>query len=261
VTSPDRAPGPPPLPPAAAPADAAALKERFAKAVGSALEVDAGAAGCFANAALVALVVSAASLVLLPLALFLYPRWRKMRTLARVFRAAEAFSARAAPVMAYPLMVNRALRSPGNDPSAGLVLISFEPAGNSLQFMADLAVKVGEGTAPDLSAADREFCERLMDEEQYVMSRRRRLPPTVTGGPTVYACDLAIAPQLLERRHIPDDSPLVPCVAEPGDSGRICQMPFWVVMNQDAPDAEATEAFSTMILAVSGADELARHAR
>ena len=254
--------GPPPLPaggptvPVENEFDLAALKGRYVAAVRGELESD--PVGTLANVALITAVLSAVTVVLLPLAVYAYRRWRRLSTAARYARAAITFAERAEPVMAFPLMVNRVLRRPGSEPSAGLVLVCFDSnKGAAVDYMGELAVTVGEGTSEALSDADRRFCQRLMDDEQYVPFRRRKLPASITGGVDVYACDLVIDPHLLPGRHISDDLPLLPCMAERGDAGWISQIPFWVFAGGPPPDAESKEAFVLTLVALEG---LAEHA-
>jgi hypothetical protein len=82
-----------------------------------------------------------------------------------------------------------------------------------------------------------------MADEDVRIYRRRKLPVGVTGGPTVYAIDLIVCPLLLNGRHIADEMPLVPCMAEPGDDGRVMQMPYWLATGAPPPGPAEQQEF------------------
>lgn len=168
------------------------------------------------------------SLVLIPIGLhLLISGLRKRHGWAAQLQA--AFIDGAVGVMAYPLMVNSMLRSPGSEPVPGLFIVSFDSGtGGNVAYMADVACRVMMPPA-DLPGPDRQFLHDLMDDEEYVRARRRRLPASVTGGRAVYAVDLAVHPLYLPGRHLSDDAPMVPCLAEPGEKGEIRCIPYWCV--------------------------------
>jgi hypothetical protein len=147
-----------------------------------------------------------------------------------------AFIDRAEPVMAFPLMVNRLLRQPGDAPVPGLFIISFERGrAETVAFMGEVAVAAGDPLPLKLPAADEQFLIDLMFDEEYQQSRRRRLPDSITKGHRVYAVDLAVHPHYLPDRHLSDGVPMVPCLAEPGDQGRVRAIPYWCAFDVPPP--------------------------
>jgi hypothetical protein len=198
------------------------------------------------------LVLLSLTIVLLPLIVWFYPRWRFIQRHKAVLREWLEFAERAEPVMGFPLMVNSMLREPGNDSAPGLFLICFEKGvGERLVFMGELAARVGGLDAESMSPEDLKFCAGLMMDEEYQPFRRRRLPQTLTGPVTVYAVDAAVNPLLLYQRQISDEMPLVPFMAEPGEAGRITQMPYWFISGTAAPGEAEAEAFLLMLGAMS----------
>src|SRR5687767_10466523 len=65
---------------------------------------------------------------------------RGFRAFRKDQRGWQTFIERAVPVMAYPIMVNSILRRPGTQPSAGLVLVSFEQVAPAE--MAEIALRL-----------------------------------------------------------------------------------------------------------------------
>jgi hypothetical protein len=71
----------------------------------------------------------------------------------------------------------------------------------------------------------------------------------MTRGRTVYACDLMIQQGLLNNAHISDENPLLPCLAEPGDAGRLLVLPHWLASGDGAPATPAQkEQFTAALL-------------
>ena len=98
-----------------------------------------------------------------------------------------------------------------------------------------VALSVLECGKPDTPDEDRKFLILLMADEEYQRNRRRRLPDSITGGHTVYACDLGISPDYLPFRKINEEMPVIPCLAEPGDSGQIRIVPYWCAFGVTPP--------------------------
>jgi hypothetical protein len=228
---------------------ALAIRQRYLQAVRE--EAGAANSGCARGVMLLLGVLKILTIVGMRSGLQIVRGATSIGQLAGRYRVAQAFAELAEPVMAYPLMVNRMLRRPGDDPAPGLFLICLGPQGESIGFMSDLAVKVGEADDPGMSAEDRAFCEALLADEDYVPFRRRRLPASITGGVEVFAVDVFIMPELLKDRHISDEMPLVPCMAETGERGRILQMPWWFVAGQDRGDREGEQAFTLSLMLLS----------
>jgi hypothetical protein len=184
-----------------------------------------------------------ATVVLIPVGFYLIVSGlRKQAPLQKQFQEEMAFIDRAEAVMAYPLMVNSMLRSPGDVPAPGLVIISFdrgEP--ETIPYMADVAIKAGEAIGHGLPPDDEQFLIDLMLDEEYQRSRRRRLPDSVTRGHRVYACDLSIHPWYLPGKRLNDEAPFIPCLAEPGEAGQIRAVPWWCVYPDYQPPPWASE--------------------
>ena len=75
----------------------------------------------------------------------------------------------------------------------------------------------------------------LMFDEEYQQARRWRLPESITAGHRVYAVDLAVHPHYLPERHLSDEMPMVPCLAEPGDQGGVRAIPYWCAFDVPPP--------------------------
>jgi len=159
--------------------------------------------------------------------------WRGLWFYRKDEQGWKTFLKAATPVMAYPIMVNSTLRRSGTKPSAGLVIFSFDELSQSE--MLDLISRIEHADAP--SEPDRKFLSQLLNDESYKPNRRRRLPASITGGKIVYACDLWIPPLLLKNNCL--EIPYLPCMAEPGDKGRINVLPWWIAVGEQQPVADA----------------------
>jgi hypothetical protein len=198
---------------------------------------------------IVILILMACTFVLMPIALLLarrlLARTEDEEIVLAILRRARKFGRRAVAIVAYPLMVNSALRIPGAQRAPGLVVTAFDTvAQRDLGFMTRLAESLSrgggtEGEARKWSKEQRRFAEELMVDEEYRPFRRRQIPVGMTGGHTVYACDLLIEPDMLADGFLSDDCPLLPCLAEPGETGLIFLLPYWMAA---APDEPATAA-------------------
>jgi hypothetical protein len=195
------------------------------------------------------LVLLGCTVVFLPIALGLSRRLLRRSEDEELFlhslRRAREFARRATPVIAYPLMVSSVLRSTTPSRATGLVITTFElPAHQDLRFMARLAESLSrgnstEGEAGRWSKEQRSSAEALMANEDYRPFRRRKIPQDMTREHSVYACDLFIEPEMLPGGRLSDEYVLFPCMAEPGDSGLIFLLPYWMA---NAPDKPATAA-------------------
>ena len=175
------------------------------------------------------------SVVLIPIGLYLvFSGLRKRNPLRNLVLLENDSTDRAEAVMAFPLMVNSMLRSPGDAAAPGLFLVTFE-RDVSMNLIAEFGQAVLEPTGRGLSKADEDFLIRLMLDEEYQRSRRRLLPMSITKGIRCYACDLAIHPWYLPGRHISDQIPMIPCLAEPGDRGEIRAVPYWLAFDVPPP--------------------------
>jgi hypothetical protein len=140
-----------------------------------------------------------------------------------------AFAEQAVPVMAHPLMVNSALRKPAGISAPGLVIISFDRAAqDDPGRMPAIALRLLELSLEDpASGTDAAYANDLFADEEYQPHRRRKLPASLSGDLTVYACDLMIHQALLHKGFL--DEPHIPCMATPGDTGRIEMIPHKVM--------------------------------
>jgi hypothetical protein len=228
------------------------IARRYETAVANELErfrATIGGEGRLGIAVIALLAVLSMTVVFIPLASKLYRRAKANRQYHDLLLNALKFARGAKGVMAFPLMVNSMLRRPGADKAPGLFLISFdEQQGNSIKSMGGVAIRVGEASSANMSAADAAFCEALLADEDFRPFRRRKLPDAITDGHPVYAVDLAVSQLMLAGRHISDEFPLVPCVAEPGDQGRIVQMPYWLVNGNLAPTESERQEFLTSLV-------------
>lgn len=253
---------PPPLPQKPSSIRPDELKQRYLDAVRSrAPGVELGAEVLM----LIALVLMSLTIVLLPCAVRKFWVWRQWRRATtdchgrpRMTTALE-FAEGAVPVLAVPLMMSSMLRRPQDDPAAALVMMSFDAGDGSVSRMCDIACRMDERS--DLSPADQRFVAEMMNDVDYHAFRRRAIPPSLAGGMTVYACDLAIQPELLAGRCVSDELPLIPCMAEPGVTGRIVVMPYWMVEGRETPDDAAEEAFALSLLSIANFDEIAAKAK
>lgn len=245
---------PPPLA-YAPPVDLEAARQAFIR------ETDAQAEDHSATAAAAAVwvVVSAVSLVLIPRVKRYAALRSAYRQMARLARDAASFARAAVPVVGYPLMVNGMLRRPGRRPATGLVMIAFRPHPNDPGEMFDIARSVASGIADDPGEA--RFLRELMADEEYTPNRRRRIPPGVARGRELYACDTSISPLFLRDGHVSDTHPLIYCIAEPGEGGRIMQLPIRFA-GPSVPAEEYKDHLDALIyMAVRGDEVIAgRHA-
>jgi len=119
-----------------------------------------------------------------------------------------------------------------------LVLMTFDPAHtDDRAFMQPIVQKLQslKGTRPmdaDLAAA-----AKIVTDEVAVRDRRVLLPPSLTGGVTVYAVDLQLYRARLATGTITDGE--VVCIAEPGPEGSAEQVPYWIAMGMTAAQGQS----------------------
>jgi hypothetical protein len=194
----------------------------------------------------------ASTIVGIPFAIKMFLNWRRGQNSDRSQMVADAlaFAQHAELVMAFPVMVNPKLLQPGNtDPAPGLVLITFDPAVTTKQ-MANLVVHLTHPPA-GWSAEDRSFAESLLNDEQFRAHRRRAVPRTLTQSRDIYACDFALAPQLMPGGYLREECPFVPALAEPGQSGRILHLAWWILSGGSPPDEDSQAAALAMAMAIN----------
>ena len=152
--------------------------------------------------------------------------WLTNRKRKRIRQAMIAAAERSVPVMAFPLMANRALMSRKGTVAPALVIATFD-ADAITHEMADLATRMLMVDPETVSRESVMAVESLFEDERYTPGRRRAVPEDVTGGRRVYAFDLMIIGDYLPTETL--QFPLIPCVAEPGDAGTIQMIPWWIV--------------------------------
>jgi hypothetical protein len=133
---------------------------------------------------------------------------------------------RSVPVMTYPVMANVALLRQKGAIAPALVIATFD-ADATTEEMADVVLKMDTVDYQDVSAQTRRTVAAMFSDVQYTPGRRRLVPEELTGGRRVYAFDL-----MMIGDYLPTDTfeiPLVPCVAEPGESGTIQMLPAGIV--------------------------------
>jgi hypothetical protein len=225
--------------------DLVALKDRYLDAVRHVASNEKSSESTILFFGLLVALIS--TIVLIPLAIKLFLKWCRSSPVSPTMQTALEFAESAVPVMAYPLMVNSLLRSPGTHAAPGLFLICFESSDKPNSQIESTVLKFIERENSSILQADRDFCRSLLADEQFVPFRRRKLPKTLTDGAAIYACDLAVQSQLLFRQHILDEFPLVPCMAEPGERGRILQMPYWFIADNGVGSPIEMEAFEVSL--------------
>lgn len=116
-------------------------------------------------------------------------------------------------VTGYIVRAHEGLYRPGSRVLSCQVLLSFQPeVARDRDYMHHLAQR---------------WAEQTSDRERPVRYRRRRLPLSITDGSTIYCCDLFISPALLTSGYLTGS--MLPCLAEPGESGGIELVPYWLL--------------------------------
>lgn len=151
--------------------------------------------------------------------------WLTNRKRKRIRREMIAAAERSVPVMAYPLMANRALMGRKGTVAPALTIGTFETDA-SHEEMVSLARKMLMVAHQDVSRESALAVIKMFDDEQYTPGRRRVVPEDLTGGRRVYAFDLMLIGDYLPTETL--EIPMVPCVAEPGETGTIQMIPWWI---------------------------------
>lgn len=134
-----------------------------------------------------------------------------------------AVSRRSVPLIVYPVMANTMLMSRKGMTAPALVIGTFEEATTGEMVGIAERMMTGDGLGPEAQQA----VAGMFADEEYTSGRRRVLPEELTGSRPVYAFDLVVRNDYLKSDTL--EQPLIPCVAEPGDSGSIQMIPWWVV--------------------------------
>lgn len=157
---------------------------------------------------------------------------RSNGAIRRDFQEEIDFIKNAELVFAAPIMVNTGLLKPGCDDGApGIFLIDFQQrAEDPLDNLFQTVLRIAQPPA-ETSASERQYLASLTEDLKYRPGRRRRLPKSVSNGRTYYAVDLALSPEYLAGGYIDAEMPIVPCLAEPGEKGRIRLIPYWTALD------------------------------
>jgi len=161
--------------------------------------------------------------------------WLTNRKRKRIRQELIAAAERSVPVMAYPIMVNQMLLTRKGAVAPALTIASFEPDVKNDE-MAEIVGKLRMIAFAEASYESKRAVLKMLKDEEYTPGRRRAIPDDLTGGRRVYAFDL-----MMFGDYLPTDTlkvPLVPCLAEPGESGTIQMVPWWIVAR--ALEAETT---------------------
>lgn len=123
------------------------------------------------------------------------------------------------------VQANMALYDPGPEDLPCLVLISFEPQFQQHpEWLSELALHIYSFKGREFTNPEAAYVSSLTTDEIAERHRRRRLPDSFTRGACVYAADLWIYRSFLPRGFVLSHERL-PCVAEPGEQGRIELLP------------------------------------
>jgi len=105
-----------------------------------------------------------------------------------------------------------------------LVVISFEPELNKTpERLRQLAQKLSSLKGTTHSDPDLDYAATLTTNEYTGSDSRLRIPDSLTGGFCVYVSGLAVRRLFLKQRILA--TPILPCIATPGDAGRIDLLP------------------------------------
>jgi hypothetical protein len=138
------------------------------------------------------------------------------------------------PVNAFLVQANETLLRAQNKTLPCLVLICFQPeVSGEIEYMQSLARQVSGLKNKKPADADGQFVAGLTTNERAVPGRRRQLPLSFTDGSTIYCADLMVKPGYLQGSHIQSD--ILPCIAEPGLSGGIELVPWWLLQEPEKP--------------------------
>jgi hypothetical protein len=142
------------------------------------------------------------------------------------------------PVWGVLVQANQMLFQPGDTDLPCLVLFSFEPLGGQIATMQRLAHRVFAFKGTQQTDPDLAYIANLTTDERAYRYRRRQLPLSFTGGATIYCADLFVQRSCLASGYLMGR--VLPCLAEPGDSGVLELLPWWMASPQDdRPDSRS----------------------
>jgi hypothetical protein len=137
----------------------------------------------------------------------------------------------------HPIMVNSAFIDGRADVAGALVFASFDHVFDDDDEVIDILAAMMEISSRPPGNPDEEAVHRLMNDQEYVRNRRRRIPPAITKDRLCYAFDL-----ILHRDRLEDcEHPLLMfhCLATPGERGSIMHIsPEAAHRDESAPGAQ-----------------------
>ncbi len=166
------------------------------------------------------------TIVGIPAALgILIARWIRYSRASSRYEATFQAARRCEPISSYVLMCDGQLKRLKNVIAPGLVIGTFSRK-VAHDYFVELARFLYEIKASEPQTDAERFVYELFKDETYRPGRRRKLPAELTAGIEVFAFDL-----LIDNRDLPLgilNSPLIPCMAVPGESGLIFTLPWWL---------------------------------
>jgi hypothetical protein len=176
--------------------------------------------------------VTAASIVGVPFAL--YHAYRILTYRKRVRQGLIAVARTARPINTYIKMVNNSLLKVPGSIAPGMVIGSFQPkARQDGEYWLNLMVKLAFLSPDDVETPEEKAAARWLSNENYVASRRLRLPMSLTDGCEVYAFLVMIPGDYFPNGVVATAE--IPCVATPGPAGAIQVVPWWVARGEPRP--------------------------
>jgi hypothetical protein len=134
------------------------------------------------------------------------------------------------------VQANSHLFSPGLSTYPGYVLFSFDRELNqSSQFLQSVAEAMFRVKGVECHDPDERFVSALITDEIHRGDERTRLPESLTQGKVIYGSGLAFYRPFLKAGYL--DGRVFPCLAEPGEQGRIRLVPHWAVGQKQAEAA------------------------
>lgn len=133
---------------------------------------------------------------------------------------------RSVSILTFPVMVNRELLTRPGVTAPGLFVGSFE-GDFTFDEVSELLGRMESIDEQDVSDETKRTVNGFYDAVDYTPHRRRRVPSELTGGKPLYVFDLLIISDFLPTDTL--ELPIVPCLAEPGDTGRIHMIPAQLV--------------------------------
>lgn len=160
-------------------------------------------------------------------------RWPLVR---RMRRQTLNFLRHAEPLMGYLISVGEDLlgddEDDGKSQAAALLLVDADAAELSAKEMFILAERVIRARIDSVDP-DEVMVAGMVNVEEFVWHRRRRLPDSYTNGRRIYLCDIKLHRGFLHNQRL--EIPMIPCMGERGDMGRLMAIPWWIAVGTKPP--------------------------